>query len=182
VYENEMNNVYILSGPAGIGKSTTAKALVKEFSHSAYLSGDYISHMHVNGRKKPWLCKKEIALIWDNILSLTKNFLTYGNDVVIDYVTFPHEAKWLHENLANFNTEVIYVVLWTDPDTLIKRDQLRKPEHQMGERCLILVEEFLESDLDKKHMLDTSQLTTQDIPLVLDEIIHNPDYRIEDAH
>lgn len=171
--------VYIVSGPAGVGKSTIATALVKKFPHSAYISGDYVSHMHVNGRKKPWKCKQEIALIWDNILSLTKNFLTYGNDVVIDYVTFPHEAKWLHENLSNLKREVIYVVLWADNKTLMKRDQLRKPEYRMGERCLILAKEFIESDLDQKHMLDTSDRSTQDIPYVLNEIINNPLYRVK---
>ncbi|MGP4041999.1 AAA family ATPase [Gracilibacillus sp. D59] len=85
---NKVNKVYILSGPAGVGKSTTSKELVKKLKSSAYISGDYISHMHVNGRKKPWESKEEISLIWDNILSLTQNFLRYGNDVVVDYVTF----------------------------------------------------------------------------------------------
>lgn len=49
------NTVYIISGPAGVGKSTTSKKLVQTLSRSAYISGDDISHIPVNGRGKPWL-------------------------------------------------------------------------------------------------------------------------------
>lgn len=176
-----MNNrrvkkVYIISGAAGVGKSTTSKELVKTLRNSAYISGDCVSHMHVNGRKNPWESKKETHLIWDNILSLTKNFLRYDNEVVIDYVTFPHEAKWLSENLISLNAEVNYVVLWTDNETLVNRDNMRKPEHRMGDRCLILVDEFIKSELDKKHIFDTSKIHSDDIAYAVNEIINNRKY------
>lgn len=172
------NKVYILSGPAGVGKSTTAKELVKSFSNSAYISGDYISHMHVNGRKKPWESKEEVSLIWDNILSLAKNFIRHNNDVVVDFVTFPHEAKWLSENLKDLDVDVIYVVLWADQETLINRDNMRKPENRMGERCLILFNEFMESGLDEKHLFNISEITIQDIDHVINEIKNNKKYKI----
>jgi predicted kinase len=176
--KNKVNKVYILSGPAGVGKSTTSKELVKKLKSSAYISGDFISHMHVNGRKKPWESKEEISLIWDNILSLTQNFLKYGNDVVVDYVTFPQEAKWLSDNLKDLNVEVNYIVLWTDNETLLERDYMRKPEHRMGERCLILVNEFMESGLDERHIYETSKDTLYDIPNVINEIVNNQKYKI----
>ena len=172
----EVNKVFIVSGPAGVGKSTTSKDLVKRLKNSAYISGDYISHMHVNGRKKPWESEEEKSLIWDNILSLTKNFLQYSNDVVIDYVTFPHEAEWLRDNLKTMNVEINYIVLWADNETLISRDNMRTPKHRMGERCLILVEEFKESKLDKKHIFDTSN--NPPIIDVVDEIMNNSKYNL----
>lgn len=173
-----MNQVYILSGPAGVGKSTTARELVKQFSNSAYISGDDVSHMHKNGREKPWESKEEIRLIWENILCLTKNFLRHGNDVVIDYVTFPHEAGWLRDNLKEFDTEVMYVVLWTNQETLMKRDSRRDAEYRMGERCLILMNEFLESGLDPKHFLDTSNDSVKDIPTRIKQIINGSNYKL----
>jgi hypothetical protein len=134
--------------------------------------------MHVNGRKKTWESKEKMPLIWDNILSLKRNFLTYGNDVVIDYVTFPQEAGWVRENLRDLDVNVKYVVLWTDNDTLIKRDNIRKPEDRMGERCLILISEFKSSGLDDKHLFDSRDKTTKDIDYVIEQIINNQKYNL----
>jgi adenylate kinase family enzyme len=175
---NKPKEVYIISGPAGVGKSTTSKELVKKLSRSAYISGDYISHMHVNGRKKPWESEEETSLIWTNILSLTKNFLDFNNDVVIDYVTFPSEAKWLKENLKDTDVSLNYVVLWTDKDTLMKRDELRKPEHRMGERCLVLMDEFKASGLDDIYLLDTSERTNKDVDFIIEQILSNQNFKI----
>jgi predicted kinase len=175
-----MQTVYILSGPAGVGKSTTSRALVSALKNSAYISGDYVSHMHVNGRQKPWESKLELSLIWNNILSLTQNFVSNGIDVVIDYVTFPNEAHWLRDRLKELTVNVVYTVLWVDPETLLSRDQLRLPEHQMGERCLILIEEFKESGLKNNYLLDTSQNSVDAIHLVIEEIMNNIQYRLAD--
>ena len=163
--------VYLLSGPAGVGKSTTAIELVKSLSNSAYLSGDDISHMHINGRKKPWQSEQEHDLIWNNILQLTRNFIDHGCDVVIDYITFPKDAEWLKLLFDKSNVIIKYVVLWADEKTLVKRDALRDAEEQMGERCLILFHEFLNSRLDSKHLLHTSLLTPKDLQQVVQEIM-----------
>jgi hypothetical protein len=74
--------------------------------------------------------------------------------------------------------DVVYVVLWTDPETLMKRDQLRLPEHQMGQRCLILINEFKEKRINNKHLLDTSQNNVDVIHQVVEEIIYNKQYRL----
>ncbi|NQX71686.1 AAA family ATPase [Paenibacillus alba] len=178
-----MQTVYILSGPAGVGKSTTSTALVDALKNSAYISGDDVSHMHVRGRQKPWESKSELSLIWNNILSLTRNFVLNGIDVVIDYVTFPDEAYWLRDKLMDLTQNVVYVVyvvLMTDHETLLKRDQLRIPEHQMGERCLILIQEFNESGLNRKYLLDTDQKNVDEINLVIDDIMNNKQYSLDD--
>lgn len=171
-------NVYIVSGPAGVGKSTTSKELVKRLCRSAYISGDYISHMHVNGRKKPWESKEERALIWSNILSLTQNFLDVECDVVIDYVTFQSEAKWLKDMLKDPHVSIKFIVLWADKETLSVRDNLRQPEHRMGERCLILRNEFKNAGIKEKNYLDNSKLTTTDIPEVINKILNRDDYNL----
>lgn len=171
------HKVYIISGPAGVGKSTTSKELIKKFKNSAYISGDDVSHMHINGRKNPWERSEEV-LIWDNILSLTKNFIKYGIDVVVDYVTFPKEAEWVNKNLKSLNVEVIYVVLWTDKKTLLTRDNMRLPSARMGERCVILIDEFIESGLSEKHIIDKGNTSLDDISDVINEIINNPKYKL----
>lgn len=171
------NKVYIISGPGRVGKSTTSKELIKKFKNSAYISGDDVSHMHINGRKNPWERSEEV-LIWDNILSLTKNFIKNGLDVVVDYVTFPKEAEWVNKNLKSLNVQVIYVVLWTDKGTLLTRDSMRVPSARMGERCVILIDEFIESGLSEKHIIDTGNTSLDDISDVINEIINNPKYKL----
>jgi adenylate kinase family enzyme len=175
-----MQTVYILSGPAGVGKSTTSNVLVSALKNSAYISGDDVSHMHVSGRQKPWESKTELSLIWNNILSLTQNFVLNGIDVVIDYVTFPDEAYWLRDKLKELTQNVVYVVLWSEPETLLKRDQLRLPEHQMRERCLILIDEFKESGLNNKYLLNTGQKNVNDLHLLIEEIMNGKQYRLDD--
>ncbi|RTR35400.1 AAA family ATPase [Robertmurraya yapensis] len=175
----ENNRVYIISGPAGVGKSTTSKELVKSLNRSAYISGDYVSHMHINGRKKPWESEDERSLLWNNILSLTTNFINYDNDVVIDYVTFPEEAKWINEKLKHFNVEVKYVVLLADKDTLVKRDSKRNQEDRMGERSLVLLKEFIESEVAQNHIIDTTVRTVMDLHHIINDIIHNPRFILD---
>ena len=58
-----MTTVYILSGPAGVGKSTTANALAKALPSSSLISRDVVSWMHKNERENPWLSEKEVDLI-----------------------------------------------------------------------------------------------------------------------
>jgi guanylate kinase len=56
--------VFIISGPAGVGKSTTAKKFAEGLKKSAYISGDSISHMPVSGREKPWESDNAKELVW----------------------------------------------------------------------------------------------------------------------
>jgi tRNA uridine 5-carbamoylmethylation protein Kti12 len=170
------STVYILSGPAGVGKSTTAKHLVNSLERSAYISGDDISHMPVNGREKPWLNEQSLRLIWKNISSLTNNLIDAEFDVVIDYVTFPRELRWFIKELKVKNIRIIYVVLMVDVETLRYRDQLRPVENQMGERSSILLHEFKEALADQKHILHTNQFSTVHLEDIIQEIKSNSEY------
>lgn len=171
-----MPTVYILSGPAGVGKSTTANALAKQLASSSLISGDVVSWMHKSGREKPWLSEKETTLIWDNILSIAKNFLARDIDIVIDYVTFPKQAEWLANNLKTLDCEVRYVVFTCDAQTLIDRDRQRTPAYQMGNRCLELIEEFEAATVPAPFILDTTSISTNELSIVLKAIQENKQY------
>jgi adenylate kinase family enzyme len=177
----KLATVYILSGPAGVGKSTTANALAKALPSSSLISGDVVSWMHKNGREKPWLSEKEVALIWDNILSIAKNFLARDIDVVIDYVTFPKQAEWFAKSVQSFNCEVRYVVFMCDAQTLIERDRQRAPAYQMGNRCLELSKEFKTASTNPQHIFDTTNLNPDDLPYILYNIKKNEQYKIHNG-
>lgn len=169
----KQRTVYIISGPAGVGKSTTSKKLVHSLERSSYISGDDISHLPVVGRGKPWLCEKTNQLTWVNIASLAYNLLNADYDVVIDYVTFPSEAEWLAEELKKQAARIVYVILLADEETLVNRDRLRPIDEQMGERSIILLHEFKEATKDARHILHTGHLSAQQIDVVIEEICHN---------
>jgi 2-phosphoglycerate kinase len=171
-----MNSVYIISGPAGIGKSTISKELVKSLRKSSYISGDFVSHIPVNGRGKPWLSRETHNLTWDNIEAITRNLLKYGFDVVIDYVTFPKDVIWISKKLADLSVKIKYILLLADEDTLVARDESRPEETRMGERSVILLHEFLEKRIPDKYILDTSKLNVEMINKIIIDIKENPRY------
>ena len=53
---------------------------------------------------------------------------------------------------------------------------MRMPEHRMGEWFLILVDEFTESGLDEKYILDTSK--NSPITNVVNDIMSNSKYKM----
>ncbi|MFD1177983.1 AAA family ATPase [Paenibacillus puldeungensis] len=166
------NTVYIISGPAGVGKSTTSQILVQAISKSAYISGDDVSHIPVNGRGKPWLDKDTYDLTWTNILSLTNNTLDYRYDVVIDYIAFPKEVKWLAQALSGKGARIVYVVLLVDKKTIAYRDRLRSEEAWMGERSLELLEQFEnDPELSDRFKLYTDQYQTDQLSMIVEEIM-----------
>ncbi len=173
-------NLYIVSGPPGVGKSTTSKLLVQTLDKSAYISGDAVSHFPVKGRGKPWLDKATNDLTWKNISSLVKNLLDYNYDVVLDYVSFPEDIAGLMTELADYHVRVIYVVLMVDRPTIIHRDLLRAEEYQMKERSLLLLDVF-ENHLGLRtdNKLYTHHFTEDQLPEIVSEIINNEKYRLK---
>lgn len=171
--------VYIISGPAGVGKSTTSKKLVERLDRSSYISGDDVSHIPVNGRGKPWLCKETHELTWKNILSLIKNLISFNYDVVIDYVTFPLEAHWLVKELKDRDVRIHYIILMVDKETIMHRDSLREPSVQMGERSVILLNEFNDELHNLNNVLETQNFTADQVDLVVDEILNSNRFLIK---
>ncbi|MFJ8064636.1 AAA family ATPase [Psychrobacillus sp. NPDC096426] len=174
-----MNKIYIISGPAGVGKSTTSKGLAEQFDHSAYIEGDSISHMVVGGYLPPWKSEETLLLVWENIADLSINFVRANKNVIIDYVAFPEEVEKFSQKIyaQEKNVEIIYVVLWVDSDELLRRDALRIKEHQMGVRCLELVDEFEITGIDKRFFYNTTYLQPSDLDEIFLNIRENPSFK-----
>ncbi|WP_042274450.1 hypothetical protein [[Clostridium] dakarense] len=162
--------IIILSGPAGVGKSTTADILASNFNKSAYISGDIISHMPVSGYEKPWESQRAKDLVLENIIDLSKNFLSQGYNVISDWVIFWDDAKKISKPILDLGYEVHYAVLWSDEVTNLKRDKLREVDCQMGERVKVLRSEFKTSNIPNQYFLDNTNL---DLDQVVSTILSN---------
>src|SRR5690625_6198672 len=135
--------------------------------------------MYTGGKKNLRKSKRGSALIWYIILSLTKIFIMFNIDTIIDYVTFPNEAMWLYKHLKSLPVEISYTVLWTDQQTLLKRDKEKPKEQQRKERCLLMYNQFLDTNLDEKHYLDTTNYTSEEVSFITNEIMTNRTFLLE---
>ena len=155
-----MNKLYIITGPAGVGKSTVSKLLASKLEKSVLIEGDDIYNQFVGGRISPWKENAPIEIFWNNCIFLINNYLKNEYDVVFNYIIDQKKIKELKEIFKNYN--IIFTVLLVDEETLIKRDKERPIDCQMGERSLVLLKSFIEEKYDEKNIMDTSNILIED--------------------
>ena len=155
-----MNKLYIITGPAGVGKSTVSKLLASKLEKSVLIEGDDIYNQFVGGRISPWKENAPIEIFWNNCIFLINNYLQNEYDVVFNYIIDQKRLKEIKEIFKNYN--IIFTVLLVDEETLIKRDKERPIDCQMGERSLVLLKSFIEEKYDEKNIMDTSNILIED--------------------
>ncbi|MGL5087307.1 MAG: AAA family ATPase [Clostridium sp.] len=168
-----MSCLYIITGPAGVGKSTVSKILASKNEKSALIEGDDIYHLVCGGYVKPWLEGNHLEVFWANSLDLIRNFLDRGYNVVFNYICTPDDIEYFKNNIKNINVKLCILV--TDEKTIIERDKMRTLDCQMGERSILLLNEFKSMDLSKKYYLDTTLLSVEE---TANEIINNDNFLI----
>lgn len=147
-------NVYIVSGPLGVGKSTVSRTLAGSMRQSALIEGDLLLHLYRGETEPPWADRLRIA--WSNIAAVTRNLASEGIDVVIDFVV-EEELPWFREQLAELDAKLYYAVLHAKPDTLLARLRQRGDE-QYIERSLFLREKLTASPDNGPYLLNTEAM------------------------
>lgn len=155
-----MNKLYIITGPAGVGKSTISYEVGKKLKKSVVIEGDTIYNFFVGGRIKPWYKNAPLDLFWNNCIMLIKSYLENGYDVVFNYIISNENLDRLKETFKDY--EIIFRCLLVDEKTIIKRDLLRPEDCQMHKRSIILLNEFKKYNYDKKYIIDSSNLTIEE--------------------
>ena len=59
-----MPKLYIITGPAGVGKSTISKEIAKLKSKSALIEGDDIYHQVIGGYVQAWKNGNHLETFW----------------------------------------------------------------------------------------------------------------------
>jgi len=162
-----MNKLYVITGPAGVGKSTVSYELGKRLDKSVVIEGDTIYNFFVGGRIKPWYPDAPLDLFWKNSIMLIKSYLENGYDVVFNYIIKNKQLENLKETFKDY--DFIFSCLLVDEPTIIKRDLLRPEDCQMHERSLILLKEFINCNYDNKYVIDSSNLTVEE---TVEKILH----------
>ena len=153
------NCIYIISGPPGVGKSTVSKELAATFDKSAVIEGDMIYLMVKSGLVAPWEDDGYyMDLFWDNIISLTKNFMDRGITGVIEYGIFEEQLKKIADFLKARQINLKYCVLLAEEQTLRARDLSRKEIERTGDLSITSRNEFLSKNINQNHLLYTDHL------------------------
>ncbi|OAS87798.1 MULTISPECIES: AAA family ATPase [Metabacillus] len=145
-------NIYLISGPCGVGKSTVSKEVARMIERSVLIEGDLLNEMIVRDSELSW--EERLEINWNNILSLTKNFVQYDYHVVIDYVV-ETEIEWFIQQLSDLNVQIKYVVLRADVAKLNERLVKRGDPHLI-DRSLFLLNQFESSSLHRHYLIDAS--------------------------
>lgn len=152
-----MQTLYIITGPAGVGKSTISKTIAEKSEKSVLIEGDDIYHQVIGGYTNAWLEGNHLEVFWKICLESIETYLSYGYDVIFNYIINPENLENIKNKFKDYNKK--FTILITDEKTILERDALRPEDCQMKERCLVLLNNFKNKKYDKKYYLDTSNLT-----------------------
>ena len=161
--------LYIITGPAGVGKSAISKELAKSSSKSVLIEGDDIYHQVVGGYIPAWKDGNHLQTFWKVCVDIIKIYLDDGYNVIFNYIVTPKNIEMIKDEFKNYIIK--FVVLLTDEATLLSRDKERPEDCQMKERCITLLNSFKSRNYNPQNILDTTNLSTSDTL----EIIKNDD-------
>ena len=105
-----MNKLFIITGPAGVGKTTISNKLASSLSKSVLIEGDTVYNFFVGGRISPWKENAPIELFWENCIYLINSYLEKGYDVVFNYIISDEDLKLLKEKFKNYKIVFFYFV------------------------------------------------------------------------
>lgn len=163
-----MSNLFIITGPAGVGKSTVSKKIAELRNKSALIEGDEIYHQVVGGYVSPWKEGNHLELFWKICIDTIVNYLESGYDVVFNYIVRLDNLEMLKNKFEKYNIK--FVVLMVDEETLLKRDKERPLDWQMGDRCIVLLNSFKNKGYSDDNVLDTSNISIdKTVDIILNE-------------
>ena len=155
-----MANLYIITGPAGVGKSTISRKIAESKNKSVLIEGDDIYSQVIGSYVSAWKEGNHLDVFWDVCINSIKTYLSYGYNVVFNYIVTPNILERIKEDFKEYTTK--FVVLLSDEETLLKRDKQRPEDCQMNKRCLILLDSFKNKDYNQDNILNTTNLSIED--------------------
>lgn len=152
-----MSNLYIITGPAGVGKSTISKKLAQLKDKSVLIEGDEIYHQVVGGYIQAWKEGNHLQTFWKVCLNSIETYLEDGFDVIFNYIINPENIRIIKDRFKNYHIK--FVVLLVDEATLLARDKERPKDCQMKERCITLLNSFKNKNYKATNIINTTKLS-----------------------
>ena len=155
-----MSNLYVITGPAGVGKSTVSRKIAELKKKSVLIEGDDIYHQVVGGYIQAWKEGNHLDVFWKVCLSSINIYLEEGYDVIFNYIIDLEQLDIIKNTFKDCSIK--FIVLLANEDTLLLRDKKRDVDCQMGERCVTLLNKFKNENFNNKNIIDTSNLSFDD--------------------
>lgn len=152
-----MSTLYVITGPAGVGKSTISKKIAESKAKSALIEGDEIYQQVVGSYVSAWKEGNHLDTFLKVCINSIKIYLEDGYDVVFNYIISPDQLEEIKNSIKD--CDIKFVVLLVNEETILKRDKERPEDCQMNERCIILLNSFNDEYKNSDNILDTSNLS-----------------------
>lgn len=161
-----MSNLYIITGPAGVGKSTISKRIAESKKKSVLIDGDDIYHQVIGGYVQAWKEGNHLDVFWKVCTNTIRTYLENGYDVIFNYIVTSTPLKQMYEEFKDYYIK--FIVLLVDEKTLLLRDKERPEDCQMKERCITLLNNFKNNGYNEQNILDTSNFTFDETVAIIE--------------